>query len=146
MSSREKELIVNDRLRIPLSEIHLTYVRSSGPGGQNVNKVSSQAQLRWNVLNSEQLPDDIRARFVSQQQPRITLHGDVCLSSQRYRDRERNRRDCLERLAELLRRAAEPPPVRKKTKKPRRANERRLKDKSHRSVVKRYRRKPPVDD
>jgi ribosome-associated protein len=133
-------LEINDRIRIPDDEFSFTYVRSGGPGGQNVNKVASKAVLRWNVANSPSLPDDIKARLQQQQRRRISGEGDLLLTSQRYRDQERNRLDCLEKLAEMLRAAAVTPKARRKTKPSRGAKERRLAEKRHRSDRKTSRR------
>jgi ribosome-associated protein len=131
-------LEISDRLCIPEDEFTWTFVRSGGPGGQNVNKVASKAVLRWNVVASPSLPDDIKARL--QQQRRITGDGDLLLTSQRYRDQERNRLDCLEKLAEMLRAAAVAPKTRRKTKPSRGAHERRLAAKKKRSALKAGRR------
>jgi ribosome-associated protein len=96
--------------------------------------------LRWNVVASPSLPDDIKARLQQQQRRRITGDGDLLLYSQRFRDQERNRLDCLEKLAEMLRAAATPPKVRRKTKPSRAAHEQRLAAKKRRSALKASRR------
>ncbi len=95
-------LTINPRVRIALSEFSFTFVRSSGPGGQNVNKVASKAVLRWDVAASASLPDDVRQRFLEQYARRITNEGELVLSSQRYRDQGRNVADCLERLQKAM--------------------------------------------
>lgn len=133
-------LEVNDRIRIPDEEFSWSFVRSGGPGGQNVNKVASKAVLRWNVVASPSLPDDIKARLRQQQGRRITVDGDLLLTSQRYRDQERNRLDCLEKLGDMLRAAAVKPKVRRKTKPSRGSRERRLAAKKRRSAIKESRR------
>ena len=133
-------LEINDRLRIPDEEFSWTFVRAGGPGGQNVNKVASKAVLRWNVVASPSLPDDIKDRLRQQHNRRITGDGDLLLTSQRYRDQERNRLDCLEKLGEMLRAAAVTPKVRRKTKPSRGAKERRLAAKKRRSALKTSRR------
>lgn len=133
-------LEINDRIRIPEEEFSWSFVRSGGPGGQNVNKVASKAVLRWNVVASPSLPDDIKDRLRQQQNRRITGDGDLLLTSQRYRDQERNRLDCLEKLAEMLRAAAVKPKVRRKTKPSRGSKERRLAAKKKRSALKASRR------
>lgn len=133
-------LHISDRLRIPDDEFSWTFVRSSGPGGQNVNKVASKAVLRWNVEASPSLPDDVKSRFQQQQHRRISGSGDLLLSSQRYRDQERNRLDCLDKLAEMIRAAATVPKTRRKTKPSRGARERRLTAKKRRSALKSSRR------
>jgi len=133
-------LEISDRLRISDEEFSWSFVRSSGPGGQNVNKVASKAVLRWSVVASPSVPDDIKARLKQQQRSRITSEGDLLLTSQRYRDQERNRLDCLEKLAEMLRAASVAPKTRRKTKPSRGARERRLAAKKRRSVLKSSRR------
>ena len=133
-------LEINDQVRIPDDEFSWSFVRSGGPGGQNVNKVASKAVLRWNALGSPSVPDDIKARLHQQQRRRITGDGDLLITSQRYRDQERNRLDCLEKLAQLLRAAVAIPKARRKTKPSRGAKERRLTAKKRRSAVKASRR------
>lgn len=133
-------LVVNSRVRIPRSEFEFTFARSSGPGGQNVNKVNSKAILRWPVAASTSLPEEIRVRLASQQRRRMTREGDLLVVSQRYRDQGRNIEDCLEKLREMLVEAAARPVVRKKAKPTRGMIERRLKQKRELSSKKRERR------
>ncbi len=139
-ASTSELLVVNHRLRIPLSEFEFTFARSSGPGGQNVNKVNSKAMLRWPVRASASLPDEIRVRLATQQRRRITREGDLLVVSQRYRDQARNIEDCLEKLREMLAEAAIRPVVRKVKKPTRGMIERRLKQKRQVSSKKRARR------
>lgn len=146
MPAAPNVLTVNDRVQIPLSEFEFNYVRASGPGGQNVNKVSSKVQLRWPVEESPSLPDDVARRFHKQNRRRINSEGVFVLSSQRYRDQPRNKADCLEKLAALLEEASRRPRRRKKTKVPRRARERRLREKRRRSETKQRRRPPDVPE
>jgi ribosome-associated protein len=133
-------LDINDRIRIPEEEFSWSFVRSGGPGGQNVNKVASKAVLRWNLTASPSVPDDVKDRLRLQQRRRITGDGDLLLTSQRYRDQERNRLDCLDKLREMLRAAAVTPKTRRKTKPTRGSRERRLADKRHRASIKARRR------
>lgn len=133
-------LDINDRIRIPDEELSWSFVRSGGPGGQNVNKVASKAVLRWNLDASLSLPADVKARLREQQRQRITNDGDLLLTSQRYRDQERNREDCEEKLRQMVLRALTPPKPRKKTKPTRGAKERRLAAKRHRAATKAIRR------
>ncbi|MCX7425792.1 MAG: alternative ribosome rescue aminoacyl-tRNA hydrolase ArfB [Planctomycetia bacterium] len=122
-------LTVNPRLKIPLSEFTFTFARSSGPGGQNVNKVNTKAQLRWPVVRSPSLPEVVRRRFLAKHRRRVTSEGDLLITSQRFRDAGRNVADCLEKLREMLTQAAETPKPRKPTKPTRASIRRRLEDK-----------------
>jgi ribosome-associated protein len=121
-------------------ELHFTFVRSSGPGGQNVNKVNSKAVLRWNVMASPGLPEGARGRFVSRFGNRLTDAGELVLSSQRFRDQRRNEQDCLDKLREMLSTIARPPKRRRKTKPTRASIERRKEQKRETSHKKQRRR------
>ncbi len=129
-------LVINARLAIPLREFSFTFVRSSGPGGQNVNKVNTKAVLRWNVAASPAMSAGVGERFHQKFHRRITTEGELVLTSQRFRDQGRNVADCLEKLRRMLAEVAQPPKRRKPTKRTRGANERRLKQKQRRSAVK----------
>jgi ribosome-associated protein len=131
---------MNAHIQIPEAELGWRYVRSGGPGGQNVNKVASKAVLRWTVAATAALPPDVKARLLAQQRGRITADGDLLITSQRFRDQERNREDCLEKLREIVLAATVVPKVRKKKKPTRASKERRLAAKKHRSAVKKQRR------
>jgi ribosome-associated protein len=109
-------LQVTPRLAIPDSELEFQFVRSSGPGGQAVNKVSSKAQMRWNFASSTALPWEVRQRFREKFQSRLTTLGELVLSSGRNRDRLQNQQDCLDKLRDMILAVAEPPKLRKKTK------------------------------
>ncbi|MDZ4778624.1 MAG: alternative ribosome rescue aminoacyl-tRNA hydrolase ArfB [Planctomycetia bacterium] len=139
-ASKSDLLVVNHRLRIPRSEFEFTFARSSGPGGQNVNKVNSKAILRWPLLASPSVPEEVRVRLTTQQRRRMTREGDLLVVSQRYRDQARNIDDCLEKLREMLAEAAIRPVVRRVTKPTRGMIERRLKQKKQLSSKKRDRR------
>ena len=132
-------LIITPRIRVPLSEIEFTYARSPGPGGQNVNKVNSKAVLRWAVARSPGLPDDVRQRFLARYRRRITGDGELVIAGQRFRDQEKNRADCLDRLREMLQAVATPPKVRRPTKPTRSSQRRRLEAKRQHSQKKRGR-------
>jgi ribosome-associated protein len=138
-------LHITEALSIPDEELSWSFVRSGGPGGQNVNKVASKAVLRWGLAASPSLPDDVKQRLRARQRRRVTTEGDLVLWSQRYRDQERNRQDCLNKLAAMVREAAVPPPVRKKKKPTRASKERRLADKRRRSATKAARRRGAED-
>ncbi len=137
-------LIVNARIRIPDSELAWTFARSSGPGGQNVNKVSSKASLRCNVVASPSLPPDVRERFLARYGSRLTNEGELIVSSQRYRDQARNVDDATEKLRAMLTAVAAPPKARRATKPTRSSVKRRIESKQARSRAKQLRR--PVSD
>ncbi|MBS0208756.1 MAG: aminoacyl-tRNA hydrolase [Planctomycetes bacterium] len=136
-----ESLIVNDRLSVPMEEIELSFVRSSGPGGQNVNKVNSKAQLRWYPRANTSLPPDVRDRFLARYATTLTVEGAVVLSSQQHRDQPSNTADCLEKLRAMIAAVALPPRRRKKTRPGRGAIERRLERKRATSDRKRDRRR-----
>jgi ribosome-associated protein len=133
-------LVVNSRIRIPDEELQFTFVRSSGPGGQNVNKVASKASLRWNVAASAALVEDVRARFLTRYASRVTAAGDVIVTSQRYRDQGRNAADALAKLRAMIAAVARPPKPRKPTRPTRAAAARRLETKRAHAKKKRRRR------
>jgi ribosome-associated protein len=135
-------LEITKSIRIPATEFEWAFVRAAGPGGQNVNKVASKAVLRWNVATSRSLPEDVRGRLQAQQRWKMTLAGDLIVTSQRYRDQERNKEDCLEKLRDYIMLAAVVPKPRKKVKRTRASRERRLAAKRHRSTAKTTRRTP----
>jgi ribosome-associated protein len=137
-------LVVNARLKIPLREFEFTFARSSGPGGQNVNKLNTKALLRWPVLKSRSLPEPVRQRLLAKYSRRVTGDGDLLISSQRFRDAGRNVADCLEKLRGMLAEVAVAPKVRRPTKPTRASKERRLDQKRKRSEKKHRRR--VVDD
>jgi ribosome-associated protein len=135
-------LRVNAQVSIPDEEFQWTYVRAGGPGGQNVNKVASKAVLRWHLASSPSLPEDIKARLRAKHLRRITTNGEIVLSSQRYRDQERNRQDCLEKLRGWILEAAVAPRPRRPTRPTRGSRETRLREKRRRSATKTIRRQP----
>jgi ribosome-associated protein len=138
-------LHINNRVKIAADELHFSFVRSSGPGGQNVNKVNTKAQLRWNVAGSGSLPEDVRARILAKYARRINDGGELVLSSQRYRVQARNIDDCLAKLREMIAVVAAPPKRRRRTVPPRSASESRLRKKHH-TAEKKRRRAPPADE
>lgn len=101
---------------LPLHEIEFTFVRSSGPGGQNVNKVNTKATLRWNLESCTSLPEELLFRLRMKLANELTQSGDLLITSDRFRDQIRNREDCLEKLKQMLVRALHVPKKRKKTK------------------------------
>ncbi len=128
-------------------EIQFEFHRASGPGGQRVNKVSTAVMLRFNVMASKSLPEDLRHRLKSIAGKRMTEEGVLVINARRYRSQDRNRQDALNRLVELIRKAAEKPKPRRRTKPTQAAQERRLDEKRHRSRIKRMRQhRPPQDE
>ncbi len=139
-------LVVSEGIAIPFTELRFTYARSSGPGGQNVNKVSTKVVLHWSVEGSTSIPDDVRVRFLARFRRRLTKDGDVVVQSQRFRNRDRNVADCLTKLRDMLLSVIEPPKKRRPTRATRAARERRLAEKREQGEKKRERRKPPLED
>jgi ribosome-associated protein len=139
-------LSINRRIQIPLSELQFTFARSGGPGGQNVNKVNSKAILRWPVVTSPSLPEDVRARFLQKYSHRLTGSGDFILTSQKYRDQDRNIDDCLEKLREIIAAVATPPVPRRPTKPSHASKQRRVQAKREISQKKQVRRPPALED
>jgi len=138
-------LIVEPDIRIPLAELQFTFVRSAGPGGQNVNKVNTKAVLRWPVTASPSLPEGVRQRFRAKFANRLTTEGELVLSSQRFRDQSRNKSDCLDKLQAMLASVARPPVKRRRTKPSKASKTRRLNEKRRRSENKQSRGFRPDD-
>ena len=132
------EIRITRRVVIPQSELELTYARSSGPGGQHVNKTSTKVQLRYNVAASGALSEEDRALLT--RRLRLTQDGDLIIQSERYRDQGRNVEDAVAKLQTTLRKGLERPRPRKKTRPTRASRERRLADKRRQSQRKRERR------
>jgi ribosome-associated protein len=132
-------LFVTHRIVIADSELDESFIRSSGPGGQNVNKVSSAVQLRFDVLKSPSLTDTAREALL--RGGRLTRDGVLIITAQRFREQERNRADARARLVDIVRKAATPKPVRRATKIPKASKRKRLDGKKHRAEIKRGRAK-----
>ena len=137
---------INESIRIDEREIEESFVRASGPGGQNVNKLSTAVQLRFNVRSSPSLSPDVRHRLERLAGSRLTRDGVLIIIAQRHRTQARNRQDALDRLIDLIRKAAIAPQQRRATKPTRASRERRVETKKRRSGLKRLRRVKPVFD
>jgi ribosome-associated protein len=137
---------VTHDIAIDENELAESFVRASGPGGQNVNKVSTAVQLRFDVRRSPSLPQPVRARLERLAGARLTKDGVIVITAERFRSQERNRADAVARLVALIRRAAEAPKPRRPTNPTAASRERRLKEKSGRSAVKRLRRAAAMED
>lgn len=136
------DLEINHRLRIADEEFTWKFARSGGPGGQNVNKVASKAMLSWDIARNATVPADVKHRLQALYPSYFTKDGVLQVTSQRHREQERNRQDCLEKLHALLVHALHVPRPRKKTKPTRGSKLRRLNEKKHRAEIKTGRRGP----
>lgn len=134
------DIVVTPRLTIPAGELEIAFARSGGPGGQNVNKVSSKVDLRWNPTTSMALTHDDRALLVDKLRNRLTTDGTLIVTSTLTRDQIQNRADAMSKLALIVRAALDRPKPRKPTKPSRGAKRRRVADKRHNAEIKRNRR------
>ena len=134
-------LQVTPTIQIPDTELTETFVRASGPGGQNVNKVASAVELRFDIMRSEVLPEPLRARLLARRDRRLTADGILVIQASRFRDQARNRADARERLAEIIRAALHVPKKRVATKPTRASKERRIASKKKRAQHKQTRAK-----
>lgn len=132
-------LTISSTLELPDDELVERFVRASGPGGQNVNKVSTAVELRFDVRNSPSLPEPLRERLLARRDRRLTDEGVIVISAQRFRTQDRNREDARQRLAGLIQAVLVPPKKRIATKPSKGARERRLVGKKERSEIKRGR-------
>ncbi|WP_372425192.1 alternative ribosome rescue aminoacyl-tRNA hydrolase ArfB [Salinarimonas chemoclinalis] len=136
---------VTPTIALEEGEIEMVPIRASGPGGQNVNKVSSAVQLRFDAAGSPSLPDPVKARLPAIAGSRMTKEGVIVITAQVYRDQERNRADAIARLVDLIRRAAYRPPPRRPTRPTLASKRRRLDGKTKHARTKSLRGKPPAD-
>jgi len=137
---------VNAQIELDEREIQEDFVRASGPGGQNVNKVSTAVQLRFDVARSPSLPDPVRARLIALAGRRVTQDGVLIIEAERYRSQRRNRDDALERLIELIREACEVDKPRRPTRPTLASKKRRLDSKQRRGETKKLRTAKPGTD
>ena len=138
-------LTITPTLSIDEDELHETFVRASGPGGQNVNKVATAVQLRFDVRRSPSLPEPVRERLLKLAGSRLTSEGVLIIEARRFRTQEQNRADARARLAALIRQATVAPKARRATKPTRAAKQKRVESKRRRSQVKQLRRQPIED-
>jgi len=134
-----QDIVVTSRVTIPAGELALAFARSGGPGGQNVNKVSSKVELRWNPTTSAALTDDDRAWLVHRLRNRLTSDGTLIVTSTATRDQAKNRDDATSKLALIVRAALDRPRPRRATRPSRAAKRRRVADKRHHAEIKRSR-------
>lgn len=140
-------IAIPPNIELDEAELEFSFIRASGPGGQNVNKVATAVQMRFDARRSPSLPNDVSIRLQKLAGSRLTGEGVIVITANRFRTQERNRADAVERLVELIARAAEPPPPpRKKTRPTRASKERRLGEKTRRGAVKAMRGRPGSDD
>jgi ribosome-associated protein len=132
---------INHHVSIEERELAFSFIRSSGPGGQNVNKVATAVQLRFDVSHSPSLTEDIKSRLIRLAGKHMTLDGVLLIEAKRYRTQEQNKKDAVERLINLVHRAVKKPIKRIHTKPSRSAKEKRLKEKKKKGEIKKYRRK-----
>ena len=139
-------IAITDTLGLDEGEISESFIRASGPGGQNVNKVSSAVQLRFDARRSPSLPHEVRARLERIAGRRLTREGVIVIAAHRHRSQEQNRKDARQRLVEMIREAVKPPVPRRATKPTKASRRRRLDTKARRSKIKRLRGEKPAFD
>lgn len=139
----KSKIQITPTVAIDQSEIKWEFIRASGPGGQNVNKVATAVQLRFDVRKSGSLTDDIRERVAHLAGRRMTEDGVLIIEARRFRTQERNRQDAIRRLVELIRKASEKPKIRRKTKPTIISKRKRLEEKRRRGEIKRLRQSIP---
>lgn len=137
---------IDNRIELDENELEFSFIRASGPGGQNVNKVSSAVRLRFDIGRSPSLPDDVRSRLIRLAGRRVTEQGELIITAQNHRSQERNRQEALVKLIDLIKRAAVPPVPRRPTRPTAASRKRRLEGKIRRGTIKRLRGKESAED
>jgi ribosome-associated protein len=133
-------------IKIRPDEVHCDFIRSSGPGGQNVNKVATAVQLRFNVRDTQSLSPEIRDRLIRMAGKRVNASGEIVIEARRFRTQRRNREDAMDRLLQMIEKALIPPKVRHKSRPTAASKVRRLQEKKRRSGIKRLRTRAPDDE
>jgi ribosome-associated protein len=139
-------LAISDRIQIPDTQLIERAIRASGPGGQNVNKVSTAIELRFFIWGCAELPDEIKQRLARKRDQRITESGEIIIQAQRFRSQDRNREDARERLVHLIQSALEAPKPRLATKPTRASQRRRLEDKRAHATLKQQRQTKRIEN
>lgn len=139
-------ITVTPQIHLSEDEIYFQFILASGPGGQNVNKVATAAQLRFDVAHSPSLPEEVRRRLIKLAGNRMTKEGELLITAKRFRSQERNRQDAIKRLVALLQKAAEEPAPRRKTGLSQAAKRRRMDEKRRRGERKQARRPVKIPD
>lgn len=139
-------LKITETIQIDEHELQFSYIRASGPGGQNVNKVATAVQLRFDIPNSPSLASDLKGRLIRLSGNRVNADGVLLIEAKRFRTQEQNREDAVQRFSELIRKAGEKPKVRHKTKPTKASKEERLKEKKQRGAIKKNRRNESFEE
>lgn len=139
-------LRISEKIAIPDDELKEEFFQSSGPGGQNVNKVATAVRLRFNVLQTMSLPEGVRLRLLSKVGPRLTNEGELNIEAQRHRTQQQNREDAAERLANLIRGVLTPPKTRRPTRPTKASVKRRIDSKKKHGTIKKSRKTGAFDD
>lgn len=134
-------ITITSSLQINEEDLKFTFVRSSGPGGQNVNKVSTAVQLKFDIKSSEDLPDEVKIKLIKIGGKRISSKGILLIEARRFRTQEKNKLDAIERLITIIKKAATKEKLRSKTKPTKKSDEKRIETKKHKSLIKHSRKK-----